>query len=213
MEASDLLHELAQAELPSFAAELPLTRKAISFATRVHEGQRRASDEAPFILHPLEVALALSTAGCPDRVVAAGVLHDVIEDTDAVIEEIRRDFGDPIGDLVSWLTEDETIVDPVARKEALRAQVKAAGPEAATVFAADKLSKARELRVRLANLRRLAEPLPLEMERQLGHYIASLAMLEDVIPGQPIVRQLRFELEALHILPPGALGLTPVPPV
>jgi (p)ppGpp synthase/HD superfamily hydrolase len=203
MEARDLSYELAQAELPSFAAELPLTRKAIRFASRLHEGQRRTSDEAPFILHPLEVALSLSTANCPDRVVAAGALHDVIEDTDAVIEEIRREFGAHIAELVSSLTEDETIADSAERKAALRMQVRAAGPEAATVFAADKLSKARELRVRLGNLRRLDEPLPDEIEIQLDHYIASLRMLEELIPRQPIVRQLRFELEALHVLPPG----------
>jgi (p)ppGpp synthase/HD superfamily hydrolase len=203
MEARDLSYELAQAELPSFAAELPLTRKAIRFASRLHEGQRRTSDEAPFILHPLEVALSLSTANCPDRVVAAGALHDVIEDTDAVIEEIRREFGAHIAELVSSLTEAETIADSAERKAALRMQVRAAGPEAATVFAADKLSKARELRVRLGNLRRLDEPLPDEIEIQLDHYIASLRMLEELIPRQPIVRQLRFELEALHVLPPG----------
>jgi (p)ppGpp synthase/HD superfamily hydrolase len=205
MEATDLLgtQVQAQAEIPSFAADLPLTRKAIRFASRLHDGQRRVSDEAPFILHPLEVAATLSTAGCPDRVVAAGVLHDVIEDTDAVLEEIRRDFGAHVAGLVSSLTEDETIPDPVARKAALRVQVRAAGPESATVFAADKLSKARELRVRLGNLRRLDEPLPLEMERQLDHYMASLGMLEELIPEWSIVRQLRFELEALHILPPG----------
>jgi (p)ppGpp synthase/HD superfamily hydrolase len=194
-------------ELPSFAAELPLTRKAIRFASRLHRGQRRASDEAPFIVHPLEVAVALSASGCPDRVVAAGVLHDVIEDTDAVIEEIRRDFGRHISGLVSALTEDETIPDPVERKTALRAQVRAAGPEAGTVFAADKLSKVRELRVRFANLRRLRhgpdEALPQDMERQLEHYIASLHMLEELIPEKPLVRQLRFELEVLHVLPPG----------
>lgn len=203
MEARHLSSELGQVELPTFAAQLPVTRKAIRFAARLHHGQRRVSDEAPFILHPLEVAVSLSTANCPDRVVAAGVLHDVIEDTDAVIEEIRGEFGVHIAGLVASLTEDETIAGSVERKAALRAQVKAAGPEVGTVFAADKLSKVRELRVRLGNLRRLDEPLPSEMEEQLDHYVASLRMLEELIPEEPIVRQLRFELEALRILPPG----------
>jgi (p)ppGpp synthase/HD superfamily hydrolase len=203
MEARDLLRELAEAKLPNFAAEMPLTRKAIRFAGRLHRGQRRASDQAPFILHPIEVALSLSTFGCPDWVVAAGVLHDVIEDTDAAIEQIGHDFGPSIADLVSSLTEDQTIADPLARKAALRERVKADGAEAALVFAADKLSKVRELRVRFAKLRRarrgLGEPLPEEMEGQLDHYIASLRMLEETIPEHPIVPQIRAELEALHV--------------
>ena len=206
MQARGLASELAQADLPSFATGLPVTREAIRFAARLHRGQRRVSDEAPFILHPLEVAASLQTAGCPDRVVAAGVLHDVIEDTGAVIDEIRRRFGDHVAKLVSSLTEDETIADPVARKAALRAQVRAAGAPAATVFAADKLSKARERRTRLSNLRRLEQPLPPEVEHQHDHYVASLEMLEGLIPEQPIVSQLRFELETLRILPPGEPG-------
>jgi (p)ppGpp synthase/HD superfamily hydrolase len=211
MEARDLATELAQSELPSFAAQLPLTRKAIVFAARLHQGQRRVSDEAPFILHPLEVAASLAATDCPDRVVAAGVLHDVIEDTDAVLEEIRGQFDAHIAGLVSSLTEDERIADPVERKAALRGQVRAAGRESAVIFAADKLSKVREFRVRLGNLRRPEAGPPPEMEHQLDHYIASLDMLEDVIPRQAIVRQLRFELEALRIVHPGEPREAPGP--
>jgi (p)ppGpp synthase/HD superfamily hydrolase len=203
MQARGVTFELTRANLPTFAAKLPVTRRAIRFASRVHQGQRRVSDEAPFILHPLEVAASLYAAGCPDRVVAAGVLHDVIEDTGAVLEEIRRRFGAYIAGLVSSLTEDKRITDSVARKAALRAQVHTAGAESAIVFAADKLSKARELRIQLSHVRLAGETPPVELEHRLEHYIASLEMLEGVIPDQPIVRQLRFELEALQTLPPG----------
>jgi (p)ppGpp synthase/HD superfamily hydrolase len=67
---------------PSFVEDLPITRRALEFAAREHRGQRRAADRAPFILHPLEVAQLLRGRGYPDTVVAAGVLHDVIEDTE-----------------------------------------------------------------------------------------------------------------------------------
>ncbi len=66
---------------PSLVEELPLTRSALEFATAHHEGQRRDADSAPFILHPLEVAQLLRGRAYPDEVVAAGVLHDVVEDT------------------------------------------------------------------------------------------------------------------------------------
>ena len=98
-----------QEELPSFARQLPVTSAAIEFARHLHRSQRRLSDEAPFILHPLEVASLLYNSGAPDDVVAAGVLHDVIEDTSTVIEEIRQRFGGHIAALVSSVTEDPDI--------------------------------------------------------------------------------------------------------
>jgi (p)ppGpp synthase/HD superfamily hydrolase len=69
----------------------------------VHGAQRRGSDEAPFILHPLEVAVMLYNAGASDEVVAAGALHDVIEDTTTLIEEIREQFGGHVAALVIGL--------------------------------------------------------------------------------------------------------------
>lgn len=67
----------------SFLSHLPLTRKAVHYAERRHRGQRRVADGAPFILHLLEVASLLDRSGYRDEVVAAAVLHDTLEDTDA----------------------------------------------------------------------------------------------------------------------------------
>ena len=78
--------ETSTARFPSFVADLPITRAALEFAAARHAGQRRDADLAPFILHPLEVAQLLRGRDYPDYVVAAGVLHDVIEDTDADFE-------------------------------------------------------------------------------------------------------------------------------
>jgi (p)ppGpp synthase/HD superfamily hydrolase len=58
---------------------LPLTQAALGFATARHCDQYRDSDRAPFITHPLEVARLLHRDGQADHVVAAGLLHDVLE--------------------------------------------------------------------------------------------------------------------------------------
>jgi (p)ppGpp synthase/HD superfamily hydrolase len=179
-----------------------VTEPAIRFAGRVHRNQRRASDGAPFIVHPLEVASLLYNAGCCDRVVAAGVLHDVIEKTMTTRQEIHERFGGHIADLVCALTEDPAITDPHDRKAALRAQVHAAGHEAATIFAADKVAKVRELRIRLCHLNHADNGVRADVEDKREHYIASLQMLEQLIPDHPLTRQLRFELETLQTLPP-----------
>jgi (p)ppGpp synthase/HD superfamily hydrolase len=202
-EAGGLRSAESPADLPSFARHLPVTQTAIPFARHLHRTQRRASDDAPFILHPLEVASLLYNCGAPDRVIAAGVLHDVIEDTSAVIEEIRQRFGGQIATLVASVTEDPAIESRRERKAALREQIRCAGEEAALIFAADKVTKVRELRTRVTRVQQAEEPIPTELEAKLEHYRASLGMLEEAIADQPLVRQLRFELEAFQKFPPG----------
>ncbi|MEO8968960.1 MAG: HD domain-containing protein [Solirubrobacteraceae bacterium] len=194
--------------VPSFARGLPLTLAAIHFASLVHRGRCRESDHAPFIIHPLEVAAMLRSSGAPDAVVAAGVLHDVVEDHGATLSQIEQRFGSEVSVLVGALSEDEAIESYEARKGALRAQVVAAGAEASLIFAADKLAKVRELRVRFGRARWQGEADPADGAAKLGHYAASLAALDGLIPASPIVRQLRFELEALDALPPGRRPLS-----
>jgi (p)ppGpp synthase/HD superfamily hydrolase len=194
---------VGSADVPSFARHLPVTRTAIPFARHLHRTQRRVSDDAPFIRHPLEVASLLYDCGAPDRVIAAGVLHDVIEDTGAVIEEIGRRFGAYVAALVASVREDPTIESLRDRKAALREQIRQAGDDAAMIFAADKVTKVRELRTRVAQLQPAEDPLPSELALRLEHYRASLRMLEEAIADQPLVRRLRFELEALQESPPG----------
>jgi (p)ppGpp synthase/HD superfamily hydrolase len=179
-----------------FVERSPLTRDALDFANERHRGQTRDLDGLPFVTHPMEVARLLHDAGYRDEVVAAGVLHDVLEDTDADHGELEARFGAPVADLVEAVTDDPSIADGVERKAALRRKVAAAGECAAVVFAADKVSKARELRLRVSRGRfREADA------GRLAHYEASLAMLAELIPGHDFVEQLRMELAAVRKLP------------
>jgi (p)ppGpp synthase/HD superfamily hydrolase len=176
-----------------FVDRSPLTRDALAFADERHAGQFRDLDDLPFITHPVEVACLLHEAGYPDEVVAAGVLHDVLEDTDAERGDLERRFGSEVAALVGALTDDPSIEDPAERKAALRLQVARAGERAAAIFAADKVSKARELRVR-RNRGMPAEDGAARME----HYEESLEMLAELIPGHALVERLHEELDALR---------------
>ena len=188
----------ARSRYPSFVAALPLTREALDFAVDRHRGQRRDADRAPFILHPLEVAQLLSGRGCPDHVVAAGVLHDVIEDADVGQDELERRFGPEVARLVAAVSEPAPHGPYAWRKARLRVAVAGADPEAALIYAADKVAKTRELRMHLAQ-----SPTPRDVPAEkLEHYWASLDLLERRLGGHPLVRQLRFELETLDLLPP-----------
>jgi (p)ppGpp synthase/HD superfamily hydrolase len=183
-----------------FVERSPLTRDALAFADQRHAGQTRDIDDLPFVTHPVEVACLLHEAGYQDEVVAAGVLHDVLEDTDAERSDLEARFGPRVAELVEAVTDDPSIEDDAERKAALRRQVADAGECAAVVFAADKVSKAREMRVRVSRGRFQRADCP-----KFEHYQASLAMLSDLIPGHELVDQLRLEVEALQALPTGGV--------
>jgi (p)ppGpp synthase/HD superfamily hydrolase len=196
----DELETLPPMARTDFVERSPLTRDALAFAHRRHAGQTRDLDDLPFVTHPVEVACLLHEAGYSDEVVAAGVLHDVLEDTDAERHELEARFGPQVADLVEAVTDDPAIEDRAERRAALRLKVSRAGERAAAVFAADKVSKARELRLRVSRGR---------FERaddgRIAHYEASLEMLADVIPEHRLVDQLRLELDAVRALPAGGI--------
>jgi (p)ppGpp synthase/HD superfamily hydrolase len=190
---------------PSFVDALPTTKAALEFAASRHEGQVRDTDHAPFILHPLEVAHLLHGRDYPDHVIAAGVLHDVLEDTDVTHEELVARFGEDVADLVAAVSEPDEAGTYAQRKARLRDVVAGASTDAAAVFAADKVAKAREFRLGL-----VSEPSAQVDQDKLEHYWACLDLLEHRLGPQPLVRQLRFELEALALLPPsGGESLSP----
>ncbi len=183
-----------------FVEGSPLTRDALAFAAERHAGQTRdMAGDPPFVTHPVEVARLLHEAGCSDEVVAAGVLHDVLEDTDAQPEELRKRFGDEVATLVASVSDDPTIEDGAEQKAALRRQVAEAGEYAGAIFAADKVSKVRELRQRF-DRGELSEG----DRAKLDHYRASLDMLSGLLPGHALIDRLRTELE------PMGSGLTPL---
>jgi (p)ppGpp synthase/HD superfamily hydrolase len=187
---------------PTFLRDLALARRAYSFACEAHRGQRRESDAAQFIIHPLEVAALLHITGHRDDLVAAAILHDTIENSAATAQRINTIFGGEITRIVAAMTEDPTIESFDDRKAALRQQIAEFGPDATAVYAADKVAKVRELRSRATRGEDVLDPGNEAARSKLEHYLASLVMLEQITPKHPLVRQLRFELEVLRALPP-----------
>ena len=81
--------------------------EAIAFAVKAHDGMRRKKGNAPYILHPMEVAVIVGTMTEDHDLMAAAVLHDVVEDAGITIEEIEEKFGARVRALVSSETEDK----------------------------------------------------------------------------------------------------------
>jgi hypothetical protein len=186
--------------MPGSAQGLAKTQAALDYARELHAGQWRDVDGAPFIVHPREVASLLYNVGAPDHLIAAGALHDVIEKTPALASDLRKRFGSRIATLVLAVSEDQQIGGYTARKAALRGQVARAGEEALMLFAADKISKARELRLdgaRVEAALRHGARKSYPRKRRLAHYQRCLTLLQEHLPESPLVAQLAAELEML----------------
>jgi guanosine-3',5'-bis(diphosphate) 3'-pyrophosphohydrolase len=95
--------------------DLTIVKKAYDYSLRVHEGQTRASGE-PYLVHPLEVALVLAEMKMDPVAVAAGLLHDSVEDTSLTIVEIRKEFGEQVAHIVEGVTKISKI-DFATREE------------------------------------------------------------------------------------------------
>src|SRR5947209_999038 len=112
----DLLKQVSEARPGD---DLELIKKAYEFSERHHAGQSRASGE-PYLVHPLAVALVLAEMKLDPQSIAAGLLHDSVEDTSVTIEDVRREFGEGVARIVEGVTKISKI--EFANKEEQQAE-------------------------------------------------------------------------------------------
>jgi (p)ppGpp synthase/HD superfamily hydrolase len=159
----------------------------MEMVSRANEFARQAYGPQADLAHPLEVSRLVESTGAPDELIAAALLHDVLEDTGTEPEQIAAGFGSRITALVCTLTEDETIRNYQQRKADLRSRACAAGPDAGLIFVADKLSNARRMRRGEKAFKK----------RKVAHYQATLELMRRELPGLPLLDELDSELVAL----------------
>lgn len=85
-----------------------MIEKAKAFATKAHHGQVRKNSDVPYITHPIRVSERLQKSGFSEALICAGYLHDVVEDTPIEIEDIEKEFGEEVANLVASHTEDKS---------------------------------------------------------------------------------------------------------
>jgi (p)ppGpp synthase/HD superfamily hydrolase len=173
-------------QVPAYAHGSHLLKDAYAFAADAHTGpgRRKGTDPA----HPIAVGLLLHEHGYDEEVVAAGLLHDVLEDTDADVSEIEDRFGPGVAALVTVLTEDASIADYGDRKAEHRARVAGDGDPAAAIYAADKLAKVRAIRGGGADV----------PDEKLEHYRRTLVELRGADAELPFLADLEAELSAVN---------------
>jgi len=182
------------------AAESKLIRNALEMADHVHEGQtRNGSGGMAYIHHPVAVAELLAEHGYGEEVVAAALLHDVVENSEIGVDQLSSRFGRPVSQLVEALSDDESIQPYEHRKNEHRRRVVEAGADALAIYAADKLSNIRVLRRTYASEgEAVAEDFEVSLDIKEGVWAADLEMLHQEVPDLPFVDDLVIELAELR---------------
>ncbi len=134
---NDAMHEPASPWSPDL-------ERALRWAAQGHDGQARKGSPTPYIEHPMAVAMILDRAGFPEAVVIAGLLHDLVEDTDVTLDDVRTRFGAVVAEAVAGCTEVKRDASGSKRPWADRKRdhldaLKSAGTNTKAVILADKL--------------------------------------------------------------------------
>lgn len=130
---------------------MELVSEATLFAVKAHDGMRRKKSGVPYILHPLEAAVIVSTMTDDQKVIAAAILHDVVEDTDITIDEIEEKFGKRVRELVESETENKRSDIPasetwrIRKEESLEVLKNTLDIEVLMVWLGDKLANIRSI--------------------------------------------------------------------
>lgn len=178
------------------AQRSPLVRAALEKARVAHRGQiRNGSGGMPYVEHPMRVAALLDEHGYRDEVLAAALLHDVVEDSETTLEELHEQFGAEVAGLVGALTDDESIDSYRERKTEHRERVAAADGEALAIYGADKLTNVSTLRDAYREKGdAVREEFKVPIELKLEIWREDLELLGEKAPELPFLDELESEL-------------------
>jgi len=199
------------APIDAAAARSELIAQALAKASEAHAGQtRNGSGGLAYIEHPRMVAATLASHDYADATLAAALLHDVVEDSDTTVEELRAEFGDEVAALVAALSDDESIEDYRDRKEEHRARVADVDGDAFAIYAADKLTNLTTIHatIRREGQAEVAGEFKVPLELKLEVWTADAEMLRREAPELPLLDPLD---EAISLLQADLATASPRP--
>ncbi|HET9223465.1 MAG TPA: HD domain-containing protein, partial [Roseiflexaceae bacterium] len=175
---------------------------ALALAARAHRLQLRKGTDLPYIAHPVHVSLILIRHGFGEDLAIAGLLHDVVEDTDVPLDQIAAEFGDQVAELVDAVSETKSADGAERpweeRKVEKLAHLLAGGPDVAALKAADAIHNARSV---AADLRQSGPSVWGRFKRgadqTLWYYREILAGVRAKLGDHPIVLELAAAVEDL----------------
>jgi len=176
-------------------------QRAIQCAVDAHKTQVRKVVHVPYISHPLAVALILSRAGADEDVVVAGILHDTIEDSEVTKEDIEKEFGTNITELVLAVTEKNKSLPWERRKADALAMIPNMSRGALLVKSADVLHNVSDLvESHATNGDTIFESFNAPKAEIIAHYTNAAHALEHAWSENPLVPELIESIERLATL-------------
>jgi (p)ppGpp synthase/HD superfamily hydrolase len=178
---------------------------ALELAAVAHQHQVRKGKPIPYIVHPVHVAMLLLNYGFEEEVVLAGLLHDVVEDTEMGVEPIRERLGERVAELVLRMTDapygERKQLTWEAQREILLEHLRHGDPDVVAIKVADVLHNVATLRVELESdgvavwerFTRSAVP-TIDFHRKV------LVVAERVLGNHPMVMELRETIEQVAML-------------
>ena len=162
---------------------------AIYFATKAHTGQKRKQEDIDMIFHPFTVGMILQRNGCDEDIVAAGILHDVVEDTQYTFDDIERSFGKQIRNYVYDASEPDKSLPWKERKEHTIEWIKKAPLGSKLIVASDKISNLEDA---LRNIKKYGQDdvLARNPEEQKWYYVnVYKSCIENLDKNHPIFKR------------------------
>ena len=175
--------------------------RALRLAASGHRDQVRKGSGAPYIEHPMAVALILDRSGFDEPIVIAGLLHDLVEDTDVTLEEVRQGFGEEVAAIVGACSEEKVDARGVKRpwidrKSDHLEHMKHSGDGVRAVVLADKLHNLLSIQLDLSECRLVWENFNAGRDQVLWYY---RSMIEACRSEDPRLIRLRDECLTLMI--------------
>jgi guanosine-3',5'-bis(diphosphate) 3'-pyrophosphohydrolase len=191
---------MSASPLAAAVARSALVADALELAREAHAGQvRNGSGGMAYIEHPQAVAGFLAEQGWADEVLAAALLHDVVEDSETTVADLQARFGEPVAGFVAVLSDDESIADYRRRKAEHRGRIAGAGTEALAIYGADKLTNVSTLRRAFAaHGSTVVEEFKVPLELKLEAWEADLGLLREVAAELEFLDRLELELKGIR---------------
>jgi (p)ppGpp synthase/HD superfamily hydrolase len=157
----------------------PRLERALRASARRHAGQTRKGSDVPYFEHAAAVAMILYRAGFDEDVVIAGLLHDVVEDTDATLDDVRKEFGAAVAEIVGLCSEVKYDAEGrkrpwIDRKRDHLAALAGASRSAWAVVLADKLHNLTCIELDLAEGRPVWDQFNADRTQVLWYYRATI---------------------------------------
>lgn len=168
---------------------------ALVFASKAHRNQVRKGTDIPYIVHPIHVSLLLIRHGFNETLSIAALLHDVVEDCDVTLQELKQRFGEEAAALVDAVTEPKGSggeeLPWEVRKAHKLAHLRTAGPDVAALKAADAIHNARSILIDYHQVGdQVWERFKRGPEQTLDYYDEIVALVKEKLAEHPIAQEL-----------------------